>query len=120
MGQAAVFLDRDGTINVDKGYVHKIEDWEWLPGAVEAIRSINRLAVPVIVVTNQAGIARGYYDEAAVHALHAHVGRALARQGAESTPTIIARITRNTDRAATASAASRGPACCSRRATSLA
>jgi D-glycero-D-manno-heptose 1,7-bisphosphate phosphatase len=82
MGQAAVFLDRDGTINVDKGYVHKIEDWEWLPGAAEAIRSINRLALPVIVVTNQAGIARGYYDEAAVHALHARVDSDLAKQGA--------------------------------------
>lgn len=81
-GQAAVFLDRDGTINVDKGHVHRIEDWEWLPGAVDGIRSLNELRLPVIVITNQAGVARGYYDEAAINALHAHVDAELARQGA--------------------------------------
>lgn len=82
MGQAAVFLDRDGTINVDKEYVHKIEDWEWLPGAVDAIHHLNKLGLPVIVITNQAGVARGYYDEAAINALHTHVDAALAGQGA--------------------------------------
>lgn len=81
-GQAAVFLDRDGTINVDKGYVHRIEDWEWLPGAVEGIRNLNSVGLPVIVISNQAGVARGYYDEAAINALHAHVDAELARQGA--------------------------------------
>jgi D-glycero-D-manno-heptose 1,7-bisphosphate phosphatase len=81
-GQAAVFLDRDGTINVDTGYVHRIEDWEWLPGAVNAIRHLNKLGLPVIVITNQAGVARGHYDEAAISALHTHVDAALARRGA--------------------------------------
>jgi D-glycero-D-manno-heptose 1,7-bisphosphate phosphatase len=82
MGRPAIFLDRDGTINVEKGYVHKFEDWEWLPGAVEAIRNFNRLKLPVIVVTNQAGVARGYYDASAIDALHARVDAALAREGA--------------------------------------
>lgn len=82
MGQAAVFLDRDGTINAEKGYVHKIGDWEWLPGAVDAIRHLNKLGLPVIVITNQAGVARGYYDEAAIDRLHAWVSGTLAQQGA--------------------------------------
>lgn len=79
-GQAAALLDRDGTINVDKGYVHRIEDWEWLPGAVEGIRNLNRVGLPVIVISNQAGVARGYYDEAAINALHAYVDAELAKQ----------------------------------------
>lgn len=82
MQQIAVSLDRDGTINNEKGYVHKIEDWEWLPGAVEAIRNLNEARLRVIVITNQAGVARGYYDEAAINSLYAHVDAALARQGA--------------------------------------
>lgn len=82
-GQAAVFLDRDGTINVDKGYVHRIEDWEWLPGAVEGIRNLNRAGLPVIVLSNQAGVARGYYDVAAINILHARVDAALKNQGSK-------------------------------------
>ncbi|NVK33301.1 MAG: D-glycero-beta-D-manno-heptose 1,7-bisphosphate 7-phosphatase [Rhodobacteraceae bacterium] len=71
--RAAVFLDRDGTVNVDKGYVHKIADWEWIPGAIEAIGLLNRSGYLVVVVTNQAGIARGYYNHETVAALHQHV-----------------------------------------------
>lgn len=82
MSRPAVFLDRDGTINVEKEYLHRIEDWEWIPGAIEAIRLINRMGYLAIVVTNQAGIARGYYDEAAVHSLHDQVDALLASEGA--------------------------------------
>ncbi|MBK8015738.1 MAG: D-glycero-beta-D-manno-heptose 1,7-bisphosphate 7-phosphatase [Betaproteobacteria bacterium] len=78
----AVFLDRDGTLNVEKNYLYRYEDWEWIPGAQAAIRSLNRLDLDVIVVTNQAGIARGYYSEADVHRLHAQVDRDLAASGA--------------------------------------
>ena len=82
MGRAAIFLDRDGTINVEKGYLYRFEDWEWIPGAVEAIRRINLMGYLAIVVTNQAGIARGYYDAEAVHELHTKVDCLLERVGA--------------------------------------
>jgi len=59
----AVFFDRDGVLNVDKGYVHKAEDFEWIEGAREAIKYFNDKGYFVFVVTNQAGIARGYYSE---------------------------------------------------------
>lgn len=67
--RAALFLDRDGVINVDHGYVHRAEDFEWIPGVFETARIARSLGLAVIVVTNQAGIARGYYDEAQFHAL---------------------------------------------------
>jgi len=78
----AVFLDRDGTINIEKEYLNKIEDWEWIPGAIEAIQLINQMGLLAIVVTNQAGIARGYYSEDAVHKLHIQVDRLLEEKGA--------------------------------------
>ncbi len=62
--RVAVFLDRDGTINEDPGYFHDAESLRLLPGAVEAIRRLNRLGLTVVLVTNQSGIARGYFTEA--------------------------------------------------------
>lgn len=59
----AVFFDRDGVLNVDRGYVHRKEDWEWNLQAREAVRYLNDRDYRVIVVTNQSGIARGYYGE---------------------------------------------------------
>lgn len=58
-----VFLDRDGTINIDKGYVYKIRDFEFLPGVVEGLRMLQNLRYQLVIVTNQSGIARGYYTE---------------------------------------------------------
>lgn len=78
----AVFIDRDGTLNVEKNYLYRIADWEWIPGAVAAIRRLNGAGYKVVVVTNQAGIARGLYGEAEMAALHAHVDRELAKAGA--------------------------------------
>jgi D-glycero-D-manno-heptose 1,7-bisphosphate phosphatase len=78
----AAFLDRDGVINVDRGYVHKREDIEWIAGAKEGIRWLNGAGFHVVVVTNQAGIAHGLYDEASVHSLHAWMRDELAAAGA--------------------------------------
>ena len=59
----AAFLDRDGTINVDKGYLHRIEDFDYLDGAAEGMRKLQDLGYALVVITNQSGIARGYYTE---------------------------------------------------------
>lgn len=59
----AVLLDRDGTLNVEKGYVFRIEDLELLPGTIEALRLLTSQRIKIFIVTNQAGIAKGYYTE---------------------------------------------------------
>ena len=66
----AVFFDRDGTLNVDVDYLHRVEDFVWIEGAKDAIKFCNDLQYLVIIVTNQSGIARGYYDENAVLKIH--------------------------------------------------
>jgi D-glycero-D-manno-heptose 1,7-bisphosphate phosphatase len=81
-GRPAVFLDRDGTINVEVNYLHRIADLVLVPGAAEAIARLNGAGLPVLVVTNQAGIARGLYDVAAMDLLHAHLQEVLAQHGA--------------------------------------
>lgn len=59
----AVFLDRDGTINIDKNYLYKIEDFEFVDGTIDALRIIQDKGYIIIIVTNQSGIARGFYSE---------------------------------------------------------
>lgn len=66
----AVFLDRDGTLNVDKGYLYRIADFEWMPGALAGLKRLHDLGYLLIVVTNQSGVARGYYTEEDVKRLH--------------------------------------------------
>lgn len=78
----AVFLDRDGTINIEKEYLYQAADFEFIPGAAEAIRLLNQSGVLVVVVTNQSGVARGYYTEEDVENLHRHIDRELERHGA--------------------------------------
>ena len=78
----AIFLDRDGTLNVDRGYTHKITDLSWQPGAREAIKYANDAGYFVFVVTNQAGVARGLYDESDIVAFHAEMQSQLYEIGA--------------------------------------
>lgn len=78
----AAFFDRDGTINIDKGYVHRIEDFEFIKGMPEFIKKYNDEGYKVIVVTNQAGIARGYYTQKEVDILHNYINEELAKIGA--------------------------------------
>ncbi|MBB4265470.1 D-glycero-alpha-D-manno-heptose-1,7-bisphosphate 7-phosphatase [Roseospira visakhapatnamensis] len=78
----AAFLDRDGTLNVEVGYAHRPDQISWIDGAVAAIRRLNRAGWWVIVITNQAGVAYGYYDEETVRALHRWMTADLAARGA--------------------------------------
>jgi len=71
LARPALFLDRDGVCNVDHGWVGTRERFEWTPGAKTAIRMAHERGWHIFIVTNQAGVARGLYDEAAVQALHA-------------------------------------------------
>ena len=82
MSRAGVLLDRDGTIIADTGYVGSVDRVEFLPGAVEAIAALNAVDIPVVVVTNQSGVARGLYGIEDVQAVHAHIDEALAAAGA--------------------------------------
>ncbi len=69
----AVFLDRDGTINYEKNYVHKIEDFELIPGTLEALKLLTDYNIKIYIITNQAGIARGYFTEEQFHDLTRHM-----------------------------------------------
>ena len=77
----ALMLDRDGTINRDHGWVGTPDRWEWIDGAVDAICAATEAGWHVFVVTNQSGIARGYYDEAALGALHGWMTEEIRRAG---------------------------------------
>jgi D-glycero-D-manno-heptose 1,7-bisphosphate phosphatase len=79
----ALFLDRDGVINIDRGYVSRREDFEWIEGAAEAIRTFNEMEWWVFIVTNQSGIARGFYTEDDMQALHDWMTRELAFENAK-------------------------------------
>jgi D-glycero-D-manno-heptose 1,7-bisphosphate phosphatase len=78
----AVFLDRDGVINRDLGYVGDVARFHWMPGAKAAVRRINDAGYYAFVVTNQSGIARGLYTEAAYRAVRAHMEQGFAEAGA--------------------------------------
>ncbi|MCB9087025.1 MAG: D-glycero-beta-D-manno-heptose 1,7-bisphosphate 7-phosphatase [Calditrichae bacterium] len=80
--QPAAFLDRDGTLNVDVGYPDSLEKIVLIPGAVEAVQLLNRAGYAVVVVSNQSGVARGYFDEARVQAINRGVAEMFAQAGA--------------------------------------
>ena len=82
MARPAVFLDRDGTINEQVGYVNHCDRLWLLPGVAQAIKRLNDYHLPVIVVTNQAGAARGYFPEELVPRVNAKMEALLAAEGA--------------------------------------
>lgn len=82
MGRAGVLLDRDGTIIVDHGYVGSIDRVEFIPGAPEAIAAFNRAGVPVAVISNQSGVARGFYTLDDVEKVHRYITERLAEHEA--------------------------------------
>jgi D-glycero-D-manno-heptose 1,7-bisphosphate phosphatase len=79
---SALFLDRDGTIIEEAEYLASPEQVRLIPGAAEAIARLNALGIPVVVVTNQSGVARGYFSEAQVAEVHAHLDWLLAKSSA--------------------------------------
>ncbi len=82
-GKKLCLLDRDGVLNVDKAYLHKAEDVEWVPDSLEAIAWLKQQGILVTVVTNQSGVARGYFTEDAVRKLHAWMGGEVKNSGVE-------------------------------------
>jgi len=78
----AIFLDRDGTINEQMGYINHLSRFHLLPGVGAAIRLLNQRSLPVVVVTNQSGLARGYFPSSLLDAVHAEMVRLLALDGA--------------------------------------
>ncbi len=78
----AAFLDRDGVLNVDRGYTFRPEDLKMMPTAAAAVRLLNDAGYYVIVATNQSGVARGFYSEAAVELFNTHLQEALLGDGA--------------------------------------
>lgn len=80
-GKPAIFLDRDGTVNVEKSYLYRIADWEWTNGAPQAIKTLRDAGYSIIVVSNQSGIAQGMYGAEDVNKLHTYVNAELAKIG---------------------------------------
>ncbi|SDH35649.1 D-glycero-D-manno-heptose 1,7-bisphosphate phosphatase [Pseudomonas benzenivorans] len=79
-----LILDRDGVINYDSdAYIKTLEEWIPIPGAIEAIARLSKAGWTVAVATNQSGLARGYYDQAMLDAMHARLRQLVAEQGGE-------------------------------------
>ena len=82
MGRPAIFFDRDGTLSHEIGYVNHLSRFRLLPYAVDAVRLVNASGRLAVLVTNQAGVARGYFPESLIHEVHAHVRAAMEAGGA--------------------------------------
>ncbi|MGD2216667.1 MAG: HAD family hydrolase [Gemmatimonadales bacterium] len=82
MGRRAIFLDRDGTVSEEVGYVNHVDRFRLLPRVAEAVGKINDSDFLAVLVTNQAGVARGYFKEELVHRVHARLEEILAQGGA--------------------------------------
>lgn len=79
----AVFLDRDGTLNVEKDYLYKLEDFEFIPGVPLALKRLHEAGFLLVIVTNQSGVARGYFALEDVTALHLHMQEVLRPFGVQ-------------------------------------
>ncbi|MCK1743574.1 HAD family hydrolase [Bradyrhizobium sp. 139] len=77
-----IFFDRDGVLNVDSEYLFEIDKFVWTDGAIEAVKAVNDAGYFAFVVTNQSGVARGFYEETDVHVLHDWMASQLALRGA--------------------------------------
>jgi D-glycero-D-manno-heptose 1,7-bisphosphate phosphatase len=80
-GRRFVFVDRDGTLIEDRGFVHRLDDYAPLPGAIEAVRLLQNTGFGIAVITNQSGIGRGCFSEADFQAFQSHLIEDFARQG---------------------------------------
>ena len=78
----AVFLDRDGTLIEEVGYLDRVDRVRLFPWSVSAIRALNDARIPIVLITNQSGVARGFFTEAVVDDVHRHIGGLLAAGGA--------------------------------------
>jgi len=83
--KAAIFLDRDDTLNIDVGYTHRVSDFNWVKGAPEALRLFQQAGLAAFIVTNQGGIGRGLFTEAEMHAFNAHLCEAARKAGGQIT-----------------------------------
>ncbi|WP_413700354.1 D-glycero-beta-D-manno-heptose 1,7-bisphosphate 7-phosphatase [Psychromonas sp. KJ10-10] len=82
-GKRAIFLDRDGVINVDNGYVSVVDDFEFIDGVIEALQELKKQNYLLVVITNQSGIARGYFSEEQFHTLTEWMDWSLADRGVD-------------------------------------
>ena len=87
MSNKALFLDRDGVINIDRGYVHKIEDFDFIPEVFDICRTAQKQGYKIFVVTNQGGIARGYYTVETFENLTKWMEREFLKQDVKITKT---------------------------------
>lgn len=76
-----IFLDRDGTINIDSGYVYKIEDWQWMAGAIEGMKLLQKAGFVLTVITNQSAVAVGKYTVEDIQVLHRFMVDELQKHG---------------------------------------
>ena len=79
----AAFLDRDGVINEDIGYLHKIKDFKWIKGAIEALKVLKKNNFLIIIISNQSGVGRGFYTEKNVNQLHNWINKQLKEHEVE-------------------------------------